>query len=274
MRYRSSQTIFQYGYRHKCIYCSLLHASFTKPILYRHGDRQRSGPTWAVHYWYFWRIFCELPIIICGDPNEIIQKGKHGISLSPDLIQMLIMLFADDVILLSFTITGLQHQLNIFNDAANNLGLVVNLSKSNVVFRNGGHLALREKWFYNGTRLAVVNQYKCLGVIFSTWLTFSYCLEDMAIRAKKGVIGILKLLWTLAEQSPTLFFRLFDCQIQPMLTYGAEVWGIMADHSTIERVHLFAIKRLLNVSTRTPSTLVYGETGEIPSLYNNLCEMH
>ena len=144
--------------------------------------------------------------------NEIIQKGKHGISLSPDLIQMLIMLFSDDVILLSFTITGLQHQLNILNDTANNLGLVVNLNKSNVVvFRNGGHLALREKWFYNGTRLAVVNQYKYLGVIFSTGLTFSYCLEDMASRAKKGVVGILKLLWTLAEQSPTLFFRLFDC---------------------------------------------------------------
>ena len=126
---------------------------------------------------------------------EIIQKGKHGISLSPGLIQMLIMLFADDVILLSFTITGIQHQLNILNDTASNFGLVVNLRKLNgVVFRNGGHLALREKWLYNGTRLAVANQYKYLGVIFSTGLTFSYCLEDMASRAKKGVIGILKLL--------------------------------------------------------------------------------
>ena len=73
------------------------------------------------------------------------------------------------------------------NDTANNFGLVVNLSKPNVVvFRNDGHLALREKWFYNGIRLAVVNQYKYLGVIFSTGLTFSYCLEDMASRAKKG----------------------------------------------------------------------------------------
>ena len=99
---------------------------------------------------------------------------------------MLIMLFADGVILLSFTITGLQHQLYILNDTANNLGLVVNLSKSNVVvFRNGGHLALREKWFYNGTRLAIVNQDKYLGVIFSTGLTFSYCLKDMASRAQK-----------------------------------------------------------------------------------------
>ena len=65
--------------------------------------------------------------------NEIIQKGKHGLSVSPDLIQMLFMLFADDVILLSFTITGLPHQLNILNDTGNNLGLDVNLSKLNVV---------------------------------------------------------------------------------------------------------------------------------------------
>ena len=82
----------------------------------------------------------------------------------------------------------------------------------------------------------------------------------MSDRARKGVLGILRLLWRLGEQCPKLFFKLFDCQIQPMLTYGSEVLGIMAD-SIIERVHLFAIKRFFNVSTRTPSALVYGETG-------------
>ena len=54
--------------------------------------------------------------------------------------------------------------------------LFLNLSKLNiVVFRNGGHLALREKWFYDGTRLAAVNQYEYLGMIFSTGLIFSFC---------------------------------------------------------------------------------------------------
>ena len=31
--------------------------------------------------------------------NEIMQKGKHGMTLSPELIQILIMLFADGVVL-------------------------------------------------------------------------------------------------------------------------------------------------------------------------------
>ena len=117
-------------------------------------------------------------------------------------------------------------------------------------------------------KLKIVNHYKYLGIIFSTGLTFSYALKDMSDRASKGALGILRLLWRLGEQCPTLFLKLFDCQIQPMLTYGSEVWGIMADYSIIERVHLFAIKRFLNVSTRTPSALVYGETGRYP-LYVN-----
>ena len=65
----------------------------------------------------------------------------------------------------------------------------------------------------------------------------------MSDRARKGALGILGLLWRLGEQCPKLFFKLFDCQIQPVLTYGSEVWGIMADYSITERVHLFAIKR-------------------------------
>ena len=33
--------------------------------------------------------------------NEIVLKGKHGITLSPDILQILIMLFPDDDVLLS-----------------------------------------------------------------------------------------------------------------------------------------------------------------------------
>ena len=114
-------------------------------------------------------------------------------------------------------------------------------------------------------KLKIVNHYKYLGIIFSTGLTFSYAPKDISDRARKGALGILRLLPRLEEQCPELFFELFDCQVRPMLkTYGSEVWGITADYSIIERVHLFALKRFLNVSTRTSSALVYGETGREP----------
>ena len=68
-----------------------------------------------------------------------------------------------------------------------------------------------------------------LDIIFSTGL-FSYALKDMSDRARKGALGILRLMRRPGEQCPKLFFKLFDCQIQPVLTYGSEVWGIMADY--------------------------------------------
>ena len=41
--------------------------------------------------------------------NEIMQPGRHGIQLIPDLIEIFILLFADDVILISDTVCGLQN---------------------------------------------------------------------------------------------------------------------------------------------------------------------
>ena len=56
------------------------------------------------------------------------------------------MLFADDIILLSDTFIGLQHQLNNLQQQADKLNLTVNLDKSNIlVFRNGGHLSQYEQ---------------------------------------------------------------------------------------------------------------------------------
>ena len=44
--------------------------------------------------------------------KDITESGKHGIQLAPDLIELLILLFAD-VFLFSDSVFGLQTQLNI-----------------------------------------------------------------------------------------------------------------------------------------------------------------
>ena len=41
--------------------------------------------------------------------REIVQRGRHGIQLIPDLIEIFILLFADDVILMSDSVCGLQN---------------------------------------------------------------------------------------------------------------------------------------------------------------------
>ena len=201
--------------------------------------------------------------------KDITQEGRHGIQLSPDFVQLLILLFADDVVLFSDSIIGLQTQLNVLYRTATRLDLIVNLEKSNiVVFRNGGYLAQNEKWYFGNSSLTVLNQYKYLGIYLTTKITFTPTLQDLALRARKGLSAIFKLLWSLDNHSPEVFFKIFDCQIQPILTYGSEIWGLAQDQEIIERVHLSALKRFLGVNSKSPRHVIYGETGRYP-LYVN-----
>ena len=93
---------------------------------------------------------------------------------------------------------------------AKRLDLIVNLDNSNIVaFRNGGHLALNERWCFGNEELEVVNMNKYLGVYFTTRLTFSPTLNDLADRARKGMLAVMKLLWSIGEHLPEIFFKMF-----------------------------------------------------------------
>ena len=53
--------------------------------------------------------------------------------------------------------------------------------------------------------------------------------------------------------------KIFLAQVQPIVLYGAEIWGLDSNSSVIDNVHLFGLKRYLGVDRRTPNDLVYGE---------------
>ena len=106
-------------------------------------------------------------LIISELANDIVLKGKNGTTLAPAILQILIIHFADEIVLLSNTIVGLQQQLSVLRDMAKRLLLVVTCEKSQVViFRNGGYIPARENCFYDSIKLQIVNHYKCLGIIF------------------------------------------------------------------------------------------------------------
>ena len=128
--------------------------------------------------------------------NEIIGKAKHSIPLGPTEIELFILLFADDLTLLASTVIGRQNQLNALSVAAKRLGLTVNLDiyiSKVMVFRKGGYLAAKERWFCGDQKLEVVNTYKYLGLIFPTGQF--YCSNGRHCnQSKKGTIEILRTL--------------------------------------------------------------------------------
>ena len=80
--------------------------------------------------------------------------GKHGIQLQPGLVEIFLLLFADDLELLSSTALGLQNQLNHLNSMCKEYSLCINSEKSKImVFRKGGFLGKYERWFLEGNEL-------------------------------------------------------------------------------------------------------------------------
>ena len=103
---------------------------------------------------------------------------------------MFLMLFADDLALLSSTVKGLQNQLNL-PKSSRRLGLKVNIDNTKImVFRKGGHLSSRENWYLGEQKFETVGKYKYRGFNYSTMLSYDRGTEDFVSRAKKSTIEI------------------------------------------------------------------------------------
>ena len=208
-------------------------------------------------------------IIINQLANHINDSGKQGVQLLPGLLELVVLLFADDTVLLSTTPSGLQHQLNCLKTCCDNLKLEVNKEKTKImVFRKGGHLSKNEIWYFDDHRLEVVNNYCYLGYIFTPMLSSKQGTGGLVTKAKKATFFLCRTLRKCKEMTRETFFQIFDSKVQPILLYASEIWGFQKLDS-IEKVHIMACKYFLNVPKRTPNKLVYGELGRYPLFVNS-----
>ncbi|XP_071119476.1 uncharacterized protein [Haliotis cracherodii] len=94
--------------------------------------------------------------------------------------------------------------------------------------------------------------------------------SDLASRGKRALMEIFRNLRKIGFVDTSVFFKIFDTQIQPILLYGAEIWGVDR-FEQIEQVHMMACKKFLNVGLQTPNAIVYGECGRYPLHVNAMC---
>ena len=133
---------------------------------------------------------------------------------------------------------------------------------------NGGYLEERDRWFCGNDRKEALNACKYLGWYFTTKLRFSFACNDFAARGKSAVLGILIVLYKFENQSMIIFEKLFASNVQPVLLYAAEIWGLQDDCCyQVEKTYLFALKRFLGVGHRTLNNMInmiHGDTARYP----------
>ena len=99
--------------------------------------------------------------------QELDDKGVNGIDI--DMVKLLLLLYADDIVLFGKTAEELQKSLDILEESCDRWKLTVNKSKSKIViFRIGGKLPANLQFNYKGSKLDIVNKFCYLGIVLTS----------------------------------------------------------------------------------------------------------
>ena len=107
-----------------------------------------------------------------------------------------------------------------------------------------------------------MESFKYLGVILSKNGRYIKAIKENIDKARKAMFELRR---TFKQK-----FIPIDCQIElfgktiePILLYGAEIWGF-ENIKLIEQFRLKCFKQILKLKQSTPSYMIYGELGKLP----------
>ena len=219
--------------------------------------------------------------LFINDLPQYFDQSCDSVSLDNYSINCL--MYADDVVLLSESQSGLQNCVSKLEQFSNDWHLNVNMKKTKVlVFNKAGHLK-RINILFKDCPLECVNQYTYLGVVFSASGTYKKAQVELQ---NKGMKALFKLRKSLASEPPNakILVHIFNHTIKPILLYGSEIWGSFSynnfmknpdnfitkeiDKWAVEKVHTRFCKFSLGVRSNASNHAARSELGSYPILYD------
>ena len=198
--------------------------------------------------------------------NYFIENACIGVSLNciqDDVLiyycKLLLLMYADDTVLFATTAKDLKHSLKLYSEYCSQWKLDINVEKTKIVCFG----IYRKPIFklYN-QEVEVVNIFNYLGITFSKNGRFTNAMKNNITKATKAMHTLRR---TFYDKNIPIDCQIdmFEKTIEPILLYGAEIWG--AENTTIiEKYHLKVMKQILGVRPNTPTYMVLGETGKLP----------
>ena len=198
-----------------------------------------------------------------SDINTSLKNDPHvGINVFHFFMTMI--LFADDMALVSESKFGLQRGLDNVHDYCVKWGLQVNVDKTKcLVFKNGGKINKNDKWTYNGNHIETVNYFKYLGFVFGSSGKFHRGIENLAQRGEKALFDMISSINDFKDMDFKMKIDLFNSLVKSVLCYSCELWGFN-EAKRHETIHLRFLKNILCVRKNIPSSFVYSECHVYP----------
>jgi hypothetical protein len=168
---------------------------------------------------------CSLSPLLFGLFIDDLEKRLNALEgdAPPMLGQLAIrlLLYANDLALMSHTLAGLQKQLDVLQAFCCERQLIMNVKKTKVVVFEARKFVC-QAFQYEGKTIEQLNSFKYLGVELHGTKGMQTAIQQLAMSGKKAIFALQRRCAELRIFDPALQCQLFDALVKPVLSYDVK----------------------------------------------------
>ena len=209
--------------------------------------------------------------IYVNDLAEEIKALQCGIDLGDRHVS--IMLFADDIALISDTEEKLQQMLDCLKDWCTKWRMSLNMSKTKVVhYRHSSMEHSKYEFKFRGETIEMNKKYKYLGLWLDEHLNMVETVKPLAASAGRSLGCLMSKFHLVGGMTHDVFTHLYDSMVAPVLNYGAGIWGTCS-YSVINTIQNRACRFFLGVGGNAANGATRGDMGWSSQLHRQYLEV-
>ena len=170
-----------------------------------------------------------------------------------------ILMYADDVVLISDSEEGLQNMLDTVHDWSKDWRLSINYDKTNVVHFHKASEARTEYEFHIGdNNIALSETYRYLGLDLNETLDYTHGATVLGKAASRALGSINAKFFSVGGLPHDTYRHMYDGMVAPVMDYASEIWGAKK-YDTCDTIQHRAMRMFLGVNKCTPLPAIYGD---------------
>ena len=210
--------------------------------------------------------------LFINDLATDIKNSGRGIHINDDL-QIKLLMYADDLAIVSESEEDLQSMVNSLYDWCKKWRMRVNVSKTKIVhFRTKSQPCTSYEFICGNEAIEIIDKYKYLGLILDEHLNYDITASVLAGSAGRALGGICSKFKKLKGLGYQTFTKLFHSGVVPIMDYCSGIWGY-SKFGKVETVQNRALKFYLGVHRFSPNLAVNGDMGWVNSSTRRKIEM-
>ena len=209
--------------------------------------------------------------LFVNDLAREVNELKCGVKIGNKMVSVL--LYADDIVLISETEESLQKQLNTVHSWCQKWQLSINCSKTQVIhFRKMTGQETNFEFRMGDKCIENVKKYRYLGVELNYCVNFTESVDTLATASSRSLGNLNHKYFKVYGFQPSIYKCLYDATVCRIMDYGAGVWGGPL-YNKCDIIQHRAMRSILGVSRQTPIPFLYFELGWTPPNIRQKLEM-